>query len=73
MKAAVIGAAPSSLPVEIAHVPMPVPAPHWVVVRLRRAALNRLDAMLLESRDARVPGAIFGALVTRSRALVSAD
>jgi len=61
MKAAVVAATPAALPVEISHVPMPVPAPHWVVVQLRRAALNRLDVMLLQSPDALVPGAILGA------------
>jgi NADPH:quinone reductase-like Zn-dependent oxidoreductase len=61
MKAALVVADPSSCPVEVGDVPTPAPDPHWVVVRLRRAALNRLDAMLLESRDGQVAGAILGA------------
>ncbi|KQV69604.1 hypothetical protein ASC64_07095 [Nocardioides sp. Root122] len=41
-----------------------VPRPHarddWAVVRLERASLNRLDAMMLDQRTSEAPGAVFG-------------
>ena len=60
MKAAVVSHDPSTPPVVVRDVPMPAPAPHWVVVRLRRAALNRLDAMLLGDRSSLTAGSILG-------------
>lgn len=61
MRAAVTNVDPSAAPVEVREVPRPVPAPGWAVVRLERAALNRLDAMLLSARTNEAPGTIFGA------------
>ncbi|KAA1424237.1 zinc-binding dehydrogenase [Nocardioides antri] len=61
MKAAVVQTDPSAPPVVVSDVPVPVPPPDWVLVRLRAAALNRLDAMMLARREEESPGAIFGA------------
>ena len=47
MKAAVVNRDLAHTPVAVIEMPRPRPAPHWVVVRLHAAALNRLDAMML--------------------------
>ena len=47
----------ASRPVEVRELPEPTPRPHWVTVRLRHAALNRLDAMQLATpRPRTTPG-----------------
>lgn len=60
MKAAVVGPDPAASPLDIRDVPEPQPTGDLVVVRLMRAALNRLDAMMLENRTDEAPGTIFG-------------
>ena len=61
MRAAVIGTDHTAPPVRVREVPDPVTKAGWVTVSLRAAALNRLDAMLLEHRTNEAPGTIFGA------------
>lgn len=61
MRAAVVGHHLPDPPVSVQDVPTPTPPPGWVLVRLHAAALNRLDAMLLEYRQDESPGTIFGA------------
>lgn len=60
MRAALVSNDPRSTPVEVTDVPTPDPAPGWVLVRLYRAALNRLDAMMIEDRAGLARPAIFG-------------
>ena len=60
MKAAVVNGPLASRPVEVRELPEPKPRPHWVTVRLRHAALNRLDAMQLATRSDDDAGAVFG-------------
>jgi NADPH:quinone reductase-like Zn-dependent oxidoreductase len=60
MRAAVVGTEPQEQPVRVMEVPRPHARGDWVVVRLERASLNRLDAMMLEQRTSEAPGAIFG-------------
>ena len=60
MRAAVIGTNETEAPVRVVDVPQPRAVGDWVVVRLKRAALNRLDAMMLEGRTSEAPGTIFG-------------
>ena len=60
MRAAVVGTEPQEPPVRVMDVPRPHASGDWAVVRLERASLNRLDAMMLERRSAEAPGAIFG-------------
>jgi zinc-binding alcohol dehydrogenase/oxidoreductase len=60
MRAAVVGTEPHEARVRIRDVPRPHAARDWAVVRLRRASLNRLDAMMLDHRASEVPGSIFG-------------
>ena len=60
MRAAVVGTEPQEPPVRVMDVPRPHASGDWSVVRLERASLNRLDAMMLERRSAEAPGAIFG-------------
>ena len=60
MKAAIVNTDLAQSPVSITEVPVPAPRPHWVTVRLEAAALNRLDAMMLEHRDEEAPGTIYG-------------
>lgn len=60
MRAAVVGHLASQDPVTVRDVPLPTPGPGWVLVRLHAAALNRLDAVMLEGRQDEAPGAIFG-------------
>lgn len=60
MKAAVVGTDPGASPLGVREVPDPEPIGDLVVVRLMRAALNRLDAMMLENRTDEAPGTIFG-------------
>lgn len=60
MKAAVVNTNLTQSPITVTEVPIPKPKPHWVVVRLRAAALNRLDAMMLADRQGEAPGAIYG-------------
>ena len=60
MRAAVVGTEPHEAPVRIIDVPRPSATDDWAVVRLERASLNRLDAMMLERRTTEAPGAIFG-------------
>ena len=60
MRAAVVGTEPHEPPVTVTDVPRPHASGDWAVVRLERASLNRLDAMMLERRSAEAPGAIFG-------------
>jgi NADPH:quinone reductase-like Zn-dependent oxidoreductase len=50
VRAAVVSNEPAETPVRVAHVPTPDPRPGWVRVRLHRAALNRLDAMMVHTR-----------------------
>jgi len=60
MKAAVVNVGLDQPPVTIQDVqPGPVPA-GWATVRLRAAALNRLDAMMLANRATEAPGAVYG-------------
>lgn len=61
MRAAVTNVDPAAPPVEVREVPPPSPAPGWVTVRLQRAALNRLDAMLLAARTEEKPDTVYGA------------
>ena len=60
MRAAVVGTEPQEPPVRVMDVPRPRASGDWVVVRLERASLNRLDAMMLEQRTSEAPGAILG-------------
>src|SRR4051812_12174260 len=60
MKAAVVGTDPAASPLEVRDGPDPQPTGDMVVVRVKRAALNRLDAMMLENRTDEAPGTIFG-------------
>lgn len=60
MKAAVIGTKANEEPVSVIDVPQPQATGDWAVVRLHRAALNRLDAMMLHGRTGEEPGTIFG-------------
>lgn len=60
MRAAVIGTLQDEAPVSIREVPQPRTSGDWAVVRLKRASLNRLDAMMLEGRTSEAPGTIFG-------------
>ena len=60
MKAAVVNTDLTQPPLTINEVPVPVPRPHWVTVRLEAAALNRLDAMMLAHREDEAPGTIYG-------------
>ena len=60
MKAAVVGTDPDAAPLEVRDVPTPRPTGDLVVVRVTRAALTRLDAMMLENRTDEAPGTIFG-------------
>jgi zinc-binding alcohol dehydrogenase/oxidoreductase len=50
MRAAVVSNDPGSTPLRVADIPIPEPRPGWVRVRLHRAALNRLDAMMVSQR-----------------------
>ncbi len=50
MRAAVVSNDPESVPLCVADVPTPEPPQGWVRVRLHRAALNRLDAMMISQR-----------------------
>ena len=61
MKAAVVNNDPTRSPVSVREVPVPRPRPHWVTVRLRNAALNRLDAMQLQRRSDQPDGVTHGA------------
>lgn len=60
MRAAVVGTEPQEPPVRVTDVDRPHAGGNWVVVRLERASLNRLDAMMLKHRTAEAAGAIFG-------------
>jgi len=60
MKAAVVETDPTAPPMDVREVPNPQPTRDMVVVRVQRAALNRLDAMMLENRTEEAPGTIFG-------------
>ena len=60
MRAAVVATEPHEAPVRIRDVPRPHATGDWAVVRLERASLNRLDAMMLDRRTTEAPGAIFG-------------
>lgn len=60
MRAAVVGTDPTAPPLDVRDVPDPEANGDRVVVRLKRAALNRLDAMMLETRTDEAPGSIFG-------------
>ena len=60
MRAAVVGTEPQEPPVRVMDVARPRASGDWVVVRLERASLNRLDAMMLEQRTSEAPGSIFG-------------
>lgn len=60
MRAAVIGTQANEAPVSVMEVPQPRAVGDWAVVRLKRASLNRLDAMMLEGRTSEAPGSIFG-------------
>lgn len=50
MRAAVLHPDPSRLPLSVEDWPRPVVPPGWVLVRLERAALNRLDEMTVRDR-----------------------
>ena len=67
MKAAVVNGPLASRPVEVRELPEPTPRPHWVTVRLRHAALNRLDAMQLATRRRRTTPAPSSAPMARAR------
>lgn len=60
MHAAVVSNDPDSTPLSVADVPTPEPRPGWVRVRLHRAALNRLDAMMIGQRVDLERPSIFG-------------
>ena len=60
MKAAVVGTDPAASPLDVREVPDPQATRDMVVVRIKRAALNRLDAMMLANRTEEAPGTIFG-------------
>ena len=60
MRAAVVSNDPQSAPLGLADVPTPEPRQGWVRVRLHRAALNRLDAMMIGRRGDLERPAIFG-------------
>ncbi len=60
MKAAVVVTDLTRPALVVTDVPRPRPSPHWVVVRLRRAALNRLDAMMLADRATEARGQVYG-------------
>lgn len=60
MRAAVIGTQQTEAPVSVREVTQPRAVEDWAVVRLKRASLNRLDAMMLEGRTSEAPGTIFG-------------
>ena len=60
MKAAVVGTEASASALDVRDVADPQPSGDMVIVRVKRAALNRLDAMMLENRTDEAPGAIFG-------------
>lgn len=55
MRAAVVSSDPTREALSVTDWPDPVPPDGWALVRLKRAALNRLDAMMLEDR-AELPG-----------------
>ncbi|MGH3332767.1 MAG: zinc-binding dehydrogenase [Nocardioidaceae bacterium] len=60
MRAAVVSNDPTREALSVADWPDPTPPEGWVLVRLKRAALNRLDDMMLQDR-AGLPGpSIFG-------------
>jgi NADPH:quinone reductase-like Zn-dependent oxidoreductase len=50
MRAAIVSPDPSATALRIARLPRPRPQPRWAVVRLRAAALNQLDRMMLQDR-----------------------
>ena len=60
MKAAVIGTEANEAPISVIDVPRPQAIGDWVVVAVKRASLNRLDAMMLGGRTGEAPGTIFG-------------
>ena len=60
MRAAVVSNDPAATPLDVVDVPTPDPGPGWVRVRLHRAALNRLDAMMIETRAQLERPGIFG-------------
>jgi len=60
MKAAVVGNDPAEAPLEVRDVPEPEATGDAVIVRLKRSALNRVDAMMLKHRTGEAPGTIFG-------------
>jgi zinc-binding alcohol dehydrogenase/oxidoreductase len=60
VKAAVVNPESSPVPVEVREVADPLPEAEYVVVRLERAALNRMDAMALADATKEPPGAILG-------------
>ena len=60
MRAAVVSNDPEAPPATVTDVPTPDPGPGWVRVRLYRAALNRLDAMMIDSRTGLERPTIFG-------------
>ena len=60
MRAAVVSNDPQSTPLGLADVPTPEPRQGWVRVRLHRAALNRLDAMMIGQRVDLERPTIFG-------------
>lgn len=60
MRAAVVSNDPTRTALSVADWPDPTARHGWALVRLKRAALNRLDAMMLQDR-AELPGpSIFG-------------
>ena len=60
MRAAVVSNDPTRTALSVADWPDPTARQGWALVRLKRAALNRLDAMMLQDR-AELPGpSIFG-------------
>ena len=73
MKAAVVETDPTAPPLDVREVPNPQPTRDMVVVRVQRAALNRLDAMMLENRTEEAPGTIFGSDGAGSVAAIGPD
>jgi NADPH:quinone reductase-like Zn-dependent oxidoreductase len=60
MRAAVVGSRPDETPLTVKDVPRPRAVGDWAVVALKRASLNRLDAMMLEDRASLPLGTILG-------------
>lgn len=60
MRAALVSNDPFAPPLTVTEVPTPEPPRGWLRVRLHRAALNRLDAMMLSGRAELERPAIFG-------------